>query len=192
MKRAIYSGLLLLVLLLAACGPTGPTVELPAAEMNLSLADLEEDFKLQQELSYAEVLDQLDLNPEDAGKASDAHMRIFETDERQLITFIIVFDAASTAKSSLNDAQDGFQEALKQNEPSLAFTRIEGPEIGEELIFVGAELREQDSRVYLLGFRKYNVTGLLVASGASESVDEIWLSSLAQVMANGIPEPVEE
>jgi len=192
MKRiAWWFGLLGMALLVAACGPAGPSVEAPAIEMNLSVDDLSGAFALSEEYTYGEIgNDLVNLNQEHS-KATDAHMRIFTSSDTQITTVVMIFDSANTAKTGLRDAQQNFELAIQEKLPTLLFTELSAPEIGDEVVFIGAELLEQESRIYLFGFRKLNVVGLVTAIGPASSLQELFVSGLAQAMAGRVQVPEE-
>lgn len=192
MKRvAWWFSLLGMALLVTACGPSGPSVETAAIELNLTVEDLPGDFALSEEYTYEEIgSDLVNLNQEHS-QARDAHMRIFTSPDTQVTTIVMIFDSASTAKSGLRDAQQNFELAIQEAVPNLLFTELSAPEVGDEASFVGAELLEQESRIYLFGFRKLNVVGLVTAVGPSTSLQEIFISGLAQAMAGRIQVPEE-
>ena len=178
-----------IVLLIAACGPGGAVVKVPAIEMNLSVEDLRESYTQRNAIDFEQLLELVKLEYPD--KATDGHMRTFADQDSQLISVVLRFDSASTAKSALKDVKNYFEVPFQDEVPGLLFTELSAPEIGDDVVFEGAELLEQESRVYLIAFRKNNVIGMVVVVGPSDALDEIWISGLAQTMATRVPQAEE-
>jgi len=187
------------VLLLAACGPEA-VVERPAAEMNLALADLPEGFRQKgQDLSLADILQQINLSESDKGAVKDGSMRTFTATlglsatagirSTEVVAVVLRFDSEGAAQSGASDIATGFGDAMRTIRVTpevLGTTPLPAPaSLG---VFSRVQLPEQGAQVYLAVFHKKNVLGLVLVSGPQGEVEGLAVR-LAQALEKKIPLP---
>lgn len=188
MKRIIrWISLAGLALSLIACGPPEPVIEQPAAEINLTTEDLGEPFVLKEEANFEELQEMLKL--EEPRTAQDGHMRIFTSSHSQVIVTVLTFDSAKNAQNGLRDVRENLEAALQETFPQLLLEDRNAPKIGDEVVFAGAEISEQESpsQLYLFGFRSYNLIGFIVATGSSDALSEAQVRELGQELFQRVP-----
>lgn len=205
MKRLNVLFLLLcLATLLLACGVQGPIVEAPAAEMNLTAADLGEGFALTAQSGLAEVLGRLHVKPEDQGTVVDADRRLFVAAEpisgstaptatvplttTTVMATVLVYNAAAAADAGLKEVADGFKGlvAITLTLQEQAITQL-----GDQTKFLTVGVPERGAQLYLLLFRKDNVVGMVQVTGPAH-IQPQWAVDLAQKMLLRIPTPVSK
>jgi hypothetical protein len=184
-----WVGLVFVAILVTACGPSGPIVEVSAADINLTVGDLAEGFVVEQEMGFEELLQEVRL--EDAGATQDAHMRLFADSGTQVFSAVFVFDSAKNAQSGMEDARRNFELALQENTPGLSFEELISPAIGDEVVLTGANAPEEGGTIHMLTFRELNVVGMLVVVGPAGDLNEDWLGDLGVVLFKRIPQPEE-
>lgn len=201
MKRMLWAFLVGL-LLLAACGPSEPPIEKPAAEMNLGGEDLPAGFRQTEELELNEILERIHLSANDKGALKDANMRIFvltptitataaptaaaAISTTQVIAAVLRFDSEAAAQSGVGDVVVGFQDAYKS--VPLAPEALATPSVGTAAQFLRVQVPEQKTQACLLAFAKRNVVGMVLVSGPAGQVEDL-TRSLGQALDKGIVLP---
>lgn len=205
MKRLNVLFLLLcLATLLLACGAQGPIVEAPAAEMNLTAADLGEGFALTAQSGLPEVLDRLHVKPEDQGTVVDVDRRLFVKVEpisgtpaptttvplttTTVIATVLVYNAAAAADAGLKEVADEFKGLV-----GITVTLQEQAitQLGDQTKFLTAGVSGRAAQLYLLLFRKDNVVVMVQVTGPA-GVQPQWAIDLAQKMLLRIPAAVSK
>jgi len=194
MKRLFWLTWLVLVVMLAACGPSEPVIEKAAADMNLTAAEVGETFRQEREddLEAIQVL----LVVDEPGSVKDASLRAFvdgaeDAGGTQVTAAVLRFDSTGSAEAGLNDILKGFQGALGEEPAALAQSLEEVEETSSgERFFGKAEIPEQEARLYLYLFRKRNVVGLIMVAGPAETLEKATIIDLHEKMDERIPLPV--
>jgi hypothetical protein len=189
MKRVWWwVGLVCLALLAMACGPSEPTIEKPAAEMNLTVEDMGEGFSLEEELGLEEVLAQVQL--EEAGGINDANQRTFVSSDTTAWATTFVYASASAAQGGMTEYAKNLETALQEGDEGLLLEdrSSDAPAVGDDAIMFRAVKLVEGNQIYLFGFRKINVFSVLVVSGSPERVDEDWIRGFGLKIANRIPQ----
>ncbi len=175
-----------LTLLAVSCGPSGPAIDTPAQEMNLTGDDLGIPMALEEEVGLEEFLKMVSL--ENRGDVLDAHMRTFVGPDSRLFSAVLVFNSSKAAQDGFKDARQNYELALQQGAPDLLLEERIAPALGDEVVLLGAELSEQGQATYLLVFRKLNVVGLVVATGPAETITEDRLDRLGKTFFQKLPQ----
>lgn len=170
-SRLIF-GLTVVCLLLSitACGSGEPTIETPAAEMNLTVADLGPEWSLQQEQGKDELATTLQ-----AGDLVDADMRIFAAAANQtmLVSQLISVKSVVSAKTTMaGEFVQAFTTGMQSLLPGVTLEELASPNVGEESVLMGGNVPDLDFNVYILAFRKTNVIATLFLMGPAESATE--------------------
>ncbi len=205
MKRLNVLCLLsILAMLLLACGAQGPIVEAPAAEMNLTAADLGEDFTLTAQGGLSDLLGRLSVEAENQGPVVDIDRRLFVAAEplsgtaattatvplttTTVAATVLVYNAAAAADAGLKEIFDAFKGlvAITVTLQEQAITQL-----GDQSKFVTAGVPARAAQVHLLLFRKDNVVGMLQVTGPAR-VQPQWVIDLAQKMLQRIPAAVSK
>ncbi len=188
MRRArSFWALFLLVVLLVGCGPSEPLIEKPAAEMNLTEADLGGEYTLQEEQGYTELT--ADMEPAVAAEVSDAHMRLFVSNKESAVVMGIVINikSVSKARGNLSSLVDGFKEGLTESLTDVSYEEVEAPAMGDETIISKAAVSDPmlgggEMHIYMVGVRKANVILVAATFGSEEISNEDAVRTLAQKM----------
>ncbi|MGC8873884.1 MAG: hypothetical protein ACP5SI_05485 [Chloroflexia bacterium] len=191
MKRtAGYILLLVSTLLLAACGTREALIEASAAEMNLTPEDLGRPAAVQ-DRPMQEILRLVQQAPE-TRLARDANMRTFSFSDTEVIAVILVTSSSAEARAALRDARSNFESGLRDalgQGTTVPLEALTVPQLGDETFFARVQLPGDKGPGYILGFRKNNVAGLIIAYGPPGALDEDWLRGLGQKMFQRLPEP---
>jgi hypothetical protein len=194
MKRTVPWTLLLMLLLgtwLASCGTRETLIQARAADMNLAAEDLGRPVTMQ-ERPMQEILQLVQQPPEDTRLARDANMRTFTFSDSEVIAVILVASSSTEAKATLRDARSNFEKGAKDALGQTATIQVEEltvPQLGDETFFARVQLPGDHGPGYILGFRKNNVAGLIIAYGPAGALDEEWLRGLGQKMFQRLPAP---
>ena len=203
MKRlGVLFLLLSIVLLLVACGPAEPIVEVKAAEINLTAADLGAGFTLAEESDLAAILGRTRITTEDKGVLADADRRVFISTNvvtatsgvtatqpitrSQVIVTVQTYNASGAAQSGLGEVRDALKEVLAQN---AALVAVNAATVGDQSELWAAEMPNRGARIYLFICRRYNVIGVVMAVGPT-TLEQTWVLGLGQTLANRVPAPV--
>lgn len=179
MKRLILS-LIVVGLLLAtiACGSKEPVIETPAAEMNLSAADIGPAWSLLEE-GGTEDAPELNLP-----HVQDANMRMFGAEGVTGMVMGYVFTTKTVASAeqemATGDVVSNFTEGFQKQMPGMALETMQPPDVGDEAVMVGGSHDELGLNVYMLTFRKANVIVMLAAVGPEEFASEEAMAGYAQ------------
>jgi hypothetical protein len=182
MKHTCVIPVIAVLVLLAstlACGSStqAPIVEMAAAEINFTAADLGGDWSLRADQGVDEIQDVSE------GDVLDANLRMFASSELAGMIMSIVFTTESVAAAKqemkgdlVNDMQKGFQANL----PDLTLETLDPPDVGEETAMVGGNYADLEMNVYMLVFRKANVIVMFTAMGTENEVTEDLIVNYAQ------------
>ena len=188
MRRIRWIGLfLLLAVLLAGCGPGEPPIEKPAAEMNLTAADVGADFYLDEEEGFDQIT--ADMEPEVVREATDANMRLFsaETELALIMGIVVNMKDVSTAKKNMRGLVEGFETGLTEAIADVSYEELSAPEMGDDAVLSRAVLKdpafgEEEMYVYMLGVRKANVLLMVATFGPEALSNEATVRDLVQKM----------
>jgi hypothetical protein len=181
-KSHLVPILAVLVLLASAmaCGGSdtqAPIIEMEAAEINLTAADLGGDWSLQTDQGVDEIQD---ISEEDV---LDANMRMFASNELTGMAMSIVFTTESVAAAKqemkgdfVNDMREGLQADL----PNLTLETLDPPNVGEESAMIGGNYADLEMNVYMLVFRKANAIAMFMVMGTEDTVTEGLIVDYAQ------------
>jgi hypothetical protein len=179
-RLVLILAVLVLLASVLACGGNGtqaPTIEMAAAEVNFTAADLGGDWSLQADQGVDEIQD---ISEEDV---LDANMRMFASSELTGMVMSIVFTTESVAAAKqemkgnfVNNMKDEFQAGM----PDVTFETLDPPAIGEEAAMVGGNYADLAMNIYMLVFRKANVIVMFVVTGAEDGVTEDLIGDYAQ------------
>jgi len=205
MKRILWVVVLMGTLLLVACGPSEPPIELPAAEMNLELADLPAGFRQTEELGLTQIVERINLSADEKGAVKDASMRTFVlspavtatavptttagVSTTQVIATVLRFDSEGNAQNGANELVVGFGDAVRSVKAVGATPEVlTAPQVGTSPQFLRLEVSEKKAQAYLLVFYKRNVVGMVLVSGPAGQVEDL-ARSLGQALDKGIALP---
>lgn len=191
MKRPVLWILLLVsTLLLASCGAREALIDASAAAMNLTTEDLGRPAAMQ-ERPREEILLLVQQPPEETRLARDANMRTFTFSETEVVAVVLVTTSSAEARATLRDARSNFESGLRDalgQGATIAVEELTVPQLGDETFFARVQIPGKGPG-YILGFRKSNVAGLIIAHGPAGTLDEDWLRGLGQKMFQRLPAP---
>lgn len=175
--------LLVLVLLLAACGPSAELIETPAADMNLTAEEMGSDYTLMDDQGTDAVT--ADMDPDEAEDARSASLRTYGPPNGTglVMSMVVNFDSVSAAKANMRGALEGFEEGFKQSLPDATFAEVDAPDIGEDAVMTLSSLEELGFNVYMLAFRENNVMGVIAIASTEDFATEEQTVDLAKKLA---------
>lgn len=159
-----------LLLSTIACGSKEPVIETPAAEMNLSAADIGPAWSVVEEQGLDEA------TKSDLPHVQDANMRVFQAEGITGMVMSYMFTTKSIASAEKEMATGGavssFRKGFQEQMPGMALETIQPPDIGDEAVMIGGSHDELGLNVYMLTFRKANVIVMLAVVGREEFASE--------------------
>jgi len=160
-----------------ACGSKEPVIETPAAEMNLSAADIGSGWAVLTEQG-------LDETPElDLPHVQDANMRVFGAEGVTGMVMGYVFTTKTVASAeqemASGDVTSSFTESVQEQVPGMTLETLQPPDAGDEAVMVGGSHPDLGLNVYMLTFRKANVIVMLAAVGPEEFASEAAMANYA-------------
>jgi len=133
-----------------ACGSKEPVIETPAAEMNLSAADIGPAWSLLEE-GGTEDAPELNLP-----HVQDANMRMFGAEGVTGMVMGYVFTTKTVASAeqemATGDVVSNFTEGFQKQMPGMALETMQPPDVGDEAVMVGGSHDELGLNVYMLTF----------------------------------------
>lgn len=201
-KLGVLFLLLGAVVALVACGPAEPVVEATAADINARLADLGEDFVLEEESDLTAILGRANIASEDKGALTDANRRVFASADAaaapqvttgtvplsrtQVIVTVMVYNAAGAAQTGFNETRDALKTVLAAD---VALVAVNTATIGDQSELWAAEVPSQKANVYLFLGRRFNVLIVVMATGTPD-LTQTWVLGLGQTLINRVPAAV--
>ena len=196
----ISAGLTMLcMLLLVACMSvvtSVPPIQTLASEMNLTAADVGNEFTLVLEQGREENRDNIDRQI--FRSIDDMNLRGFESSESRVLAAIVSFGHPMAAEGVYHDVSRGFFVGLRAQVQSpeehlgglvteydtsdLEITFLEALPLGDKSDMVGVSHVEADVEGYSLSFRKVNVIGIVWIVGPKAVVEQTMIEHLGQMM----------
>ncbi len=184
--RAVRTTLLLVLCLtlVAACGPQAALIETPAKDMNLATEDVGAGGTMTTDEGLEGLKSSMSL-PEDKD-LKDASFRMFATAENGLVLAVVLTLNKMADSGTLNDLSSGFEKGFTEQMAGVQLQKFTAPQVGDEATVSGVSLPDQGAAVYVLGFRKVNVVGVVVVVGPPDFATEARLAELGQKMSSKI------
>jgi len=179
--RLIFS-LSLVLLLVVACGPKEPIIETAAGDMNLTAADLESNWSLDEEQGMETLLESA------PSYTKDANMRTFTSDEPigVLVSIILTTNSVAAAKEEMigKDLMDtmGIKATFLKMLPNVMPQKVEPPDVGDEAVMIVSQDTDLGFNVYALVFRKSNVIAMLFFGGTEDWATDEAITGYAQIL----------
>jgi hypothetical protein len=160
-----------LLLSVMGCGPNEPIIEMPAADMNFSAADLGPGWSLDAEQGLDELMEEAPTH------VLDASMRAFTSVELMgsIVSMLFRTKSVASAQREMNGAfVEEIQAGLQGMAADSAFEEKASPSIGDEAMTIGgkATLSGIEVNGYVLTFRRANVIAMVFLLAPGEFATE--------------------
>jgi hypothetical protein len=189
MKRARIILFVMAALLAStlACGDsftpatTIPIVEKSAADINLTVQDLGDDWSLTEETGIEGIGDL------EADDVKDANSRQFDSSSSMVMSIVFTTDSISQAEREMEeDISQDFQDQLLTEVPDMTFETLDPPAIGEEAILLKGTHADSGMDIYLLTYRDTNVIVMLMVMSLDGGLSQDQVLDFAQVIEGRI------
>lgn len=190
---------------LSSCGEA--KIETPAADMNLTQADIGADFDLIAEEELAELGDRIDAELRE--NMVELNRRMFSGSDRVVWAWVVTYATAPTPPGAFVDLSisiemsnrrrlvDAASDLCQQfgsaecswTEPLggvASSENVEGVEFGEATNFKVMGGPEDTVHAYVLVFRQANVVGVLEVVGLRETLEQSWIEDLGRALESKI------